>query len=431
MSLPHMSGKVISNINIEQVYLNLLDEDLPEDNYTNHNYVEPAEFSGGISLRNELNDILEEISIEIDSRDEVSRKGKHLVVFKEHLEWFVMSLVANFFGRKYTVIQLQDCHYRNGSYLNMIGLRYTPIRVISEALIELRYVEKLNYTNNPKTPKSTRLWPSKKLLDKVYKFNYLLTYRFNPPFVKLNKPIDKDWVDTFREVLIDENHNDVRDMKIINDFLYQHEWANKGPLRLIYNVDAFHGGRLYTPFQNLRSRKVKERINTLIDGERICEVDYNANHLRLSLAIFSQQDAGDTPYEDIAKLCGETRSEIKMFITRCMGAETKDSVLRSLIKDFESWDRKRFEKVLNAVHQRYPSLHMFGSVGVKLQSVEGSIIRKVILKGAHDKVVCLPIHDAIACKQSDLEWVVRVMKTMWREEVKGLASPRIKILTSD
>jgi hypothetical protein len=61
---------------------------------------------------------------------------------------------------------------------------------------------------------------------------------------------------------------------------------------------------LYTPFQNLPDRLARVRINTLIDGEPIAEIDFNANHLRLQLAVLHKQDAGDTPYEDIGSASG-------------------------------------------------------------------------------------------------------------------------------
>jgi len=100
-------------------------------------------------------------------------------------------------------------------------------------------------------------------------------------------------------------------MNKISEFLQAHTWANKGPIRLKYKSNPFTGGRLYTPFQNLRSRKMNERLNTLIDDEPIAEVDFNANHLRLSLAVFAQQGAGDSPYEDIMAVSGESRDALR------------------------------------------------------------------------------------------------------------------------
>ena len=63
--------------------------------------------------------------------------------------------------------------------------------------------------------------------------------------------------------------------------------------------DALGGGRLFTPYQNLPDRRVRIRINTLIDNKPLCEVDFNAIHLRLQLAVLANEDAGLGPYEEI------------------------------------------------------------------------------------------------------------------------------------
>ena len=56
------------------------------------------------------------------------------------------------------------------------------------------------------------------------------------------------------------------------------------------------------------------RINTLIDGEPIGEVDFSANHLRLNLAFNGGVDAGDDPYATIGEEAGvESRQLVKSF----------------------------------------------------------------------------------------------------------------------
>ena len=71
-------------------------------------------------------------------------------------------------------------------------------------------------------------------------------------------------------------------------------------------------------------RRARIRINTLIDGQPICEVDYNANHLRLNLAMFAKEYAGETPYEDICIESGvASRDMVKKFITVAMGASSE------------------------------------------------------------------------------------------------------------
>ena len=118
------------------------------------------------------------------------------------------------------------------------------------------------------------------------------------------------------------NDEEIAELTKINEFLRGHTWACKRPVKLIYHTDFIHGGRLYTLFQNLPDRLARVRINTLIDGEPIAEIDFNANHLRNEeLAVLHPQDAGDTPYDDIGAASGiNDRFIIKAFITRAMGS---------------------------------------------------------------------------------------------------------------
>ena len=120
-----------------------------------------------------------------------------------------------------------------------------------------------------------------------------------------------------------DDHPEQRQMELINDFLRGHTWACKGPVRLTYNTSVVGGGRLVTPYQSLPDRRIRLRIRTLIDEQPICEVDYNANHLRLNLALLHNQHAGDTPYEDICDIAGfeySRRTQVKAFVTRASKA---------------------------------------------------------------------------------------------------------------
>jgi hypothetical protein len=348
--------------------------------------------------------------------------------FRNHVKWLILNLTSHYTSHKFTVIQLHDKAYKKGSYLHKLGFKHSHIKTVAEGFRELGLVEWRNHSNTPDNPRATRLRATEKLLRQSFKYNYSVTYNFTPPYVTCSS-VDKDWAGTMTSVKLDGTHPDIQDMNKINEFLQAHTWANKGPVRLKYKLNPFTGGRLYTPFQNLRSRKVNERLRTLIDGEPIAEVDFNANHLRLSLAIFAKQDAGDSPYEDIMAESGESRDSIKSFITRAMGAECKEKAFSSMYR--LGWDVPRCENALAATYRCFPKIILFDGIGVKLQSLEGSILRRVILRGVDRGIVCLPVHDAIACKVKDAEWVKQVMKEEWETEVGGIASPRLKIETND
>lgn len=46
---------------------------------------------------------------------------------------------------------------------------------------------------------------------------------------------------------------------------------------------------------------------------------------------------------------------------------------------------------------------------------EGEIIKAIMLKGVDSDIPVLPIHDAVAVRQSDREWAIRTLKDAWRD----------------
>jgi hypothetical protein len=212
----------------------------------------------------------------------------------------------------------------------------------------------------------------------------------------------------------------------LNNFLKDHSWACKGPVKLIYKTDPFNGGRLYTAFQNLPDRKARVRINTLIDGEAIAEVDFNANHLRLQLAVMHEQDAGETPYEDIGAIAKVSeRSEVKMFTTIAMGASDRGAAMNACFK--EAISQSKFESLEAAFAQLYPELDLFIGWGINAQNLEGQILKKVMQEGMQQGIVCLPIHAAVAIQQRHQFWAMKIMMRLWTEAVGCDVKPRLKV----
>ena len=215
------------------------------------------------------------------------------------------------------------------------------------------------------------------------------------------------------------------DMIAINEFLRPHRWACKAPIRLVYKHSPFQGGRLITPFQSLPDRRARIRINTQIDGQPICEVDYNANHLRLNLALFAKEYAGETPYEDICIESGvASRDMVKKFITVAMGASSEMAARNSLAR--ERFNGDLFNRIHSAVQKRYPKLKLFNGWGIFAQNLEGQILKDVMLEGIKEDIVCLPVHDAVAVQQQHQDWAREVMLETWQAHLDGVGT-KVKV----
>ena len=206
----------------------------------------------------------------------------------------------------------------DATQLNNSVFTHTYVNRVLNHLESEGLIEVLEGKRYKKQPLRTRVFPAPKLQHLLLAIALEAEEPIEPPYVTINKP-EEGYKGVIKSLSGD--HPDIAGMTEINEFLKGHQWACKGPVRIIYKHNPFSSGRLITPFQSLPDRRMRVRINTLIDGKSICEVDFNANHLRLNLAVFVGEDAGETPYEDIGELAGiEDRELVKAFITKAMGA---------------------------------------------------------------------------------------------------------------
>lgn len=164
------------------------------------------------------------------------------------------------------------------------------------------------------------------------------------------------------------------------------------------------------------------RINTLIDGESICEVDFNANHLRLNLAFNGGVDAGDDPYTTVGAEAGiESRALVKKFFTVAMGGDSEVGALHACFK--EGISKEIFQKLKDASLKIFPKLELFNGWGIYAQNFEGQILKNVMLEGVKEGIVCLPVHDAVAVPADHIGWACDQMLYQWDKQmsVSGLA----------
>ena len=200
-------------------------------------------------------------------------------------------------------------------------------------------------------------------------------------------------------------------------------WTNTKHRQQVKNT-PFQSGRLITPFQNLQSRDYKIRINTLINGNPITEVDFNANHLRMFLAfnktdVIGEQDA----YEPIVYESGLSRDKVKAFINIGLNNEsfeaTRDVVARS--KPYSS--NAESKQIANALNKLYPKLNLYCRFALMAMQLEGLIMRKVLLRGTEAGILALPIHDAIAVEFDNQDWAKDVMEEVWQSVMSEFHKP--------
>jgi hypothetical protein len=209
-----------------------------------------------------------------------------------------------------------------------------------------------------------------------------------------------------------DDHPDIISLKKINDFLKNVSFALKAPVRLIYTKDPFHGGRLYVPIQNLPDRKVKVRINTLINGNPVCEVDLSASHLRIAAALNGVQLPLD-PYTEIAVRADVTRDQVKFLLTRAFGA--KDRRLDLKENGIFILSTPQRTKIEDVIKELYPEVFsaLYKGMGSAYQSLEGAVLMKAMLSLIDLGIPSLPIHDAIMVQQEHVDQAKTALENAW------------------
>jgi hypothetical protein len=355
-----------------------------------------------------------------------NRGPKQRADLERHLIYVLLNLSRSMYLRQWTLVALDKGAYANDIWLKRYGLSQTYIKAVVEGLTEQGVIERLPGKRYKKQPLRTRIYPTAELQGTLWKCFLETEQPIEPPYVTINQA-EGGYDEVIAE--LDDDHPDLLGMTKINEFLKDHSWACKAPVKLTYKHTPLQSGRLITPYQNLPDKKVRLRINTLIDGEPICEVDFNANHIRMNLAVLAGEDAGETPYEDICELAGiEDRQLVKMFITIAMGSSDRADAAGACYR--EGITKKRFEKVEEATLKRYPKLSLFSGFGIHAQNLEGQILKQVMLEGVDKGIVALPVHDAVAVTQGNEEWAKEAMLRAWFEHANSegsVAKSRIKV----
>ena len=258
---------------------------------------------------------------------------------------------------------------------------------------------------------TNRFYPTPEFHRQLSEFSLYLESPIRPPYLRINEPDP-----AFNSFQWPEGHEERVFLEDFNEFAKGHHWAHKSPIVQVFKHNPFQAGRLITNFQSLRSRNYKIRINTLINGNPIAEVDFNANHLRLFLAFNECPYSGDDPYIEIAEATGRTRAEVKGFINIALNCNSLEQAEAAALSEWHV-PKSASKKIDQFLKKEYPKLNFYEGFGLTAQQMEGLILSRVMNEGMDRGILCLPIHDAIAVEEQNAEWAKSAMEEAWSDEV--------------
>ena len=207
-----------------------------------------------------------------------------------------------------------------------------------------------------------------------------------------------------------------------NAYMREHSWAMKNPSHITIKDFDGRSGRVTNYYQSLAQRRVPIRTSTLLDGEKIAEPDFSANHLRMASHLVGEE-LPDDPYTVVAEETGLTREQIKSVVTKCMGASSKAPkgyLISNAHKATIPVSADGFRAVLASFEQNHPWTNdiFFHDFGTRLQYLEGRIALYMMDWAVTEDVPLLAVHDAYAVKESDEERTYEYMQHAWNMTIQ-------------
>ena len=225
-----------------------------------------------------------------------------------------------------------------------------------------------------------------------------------------------------------------RDKEILRNYnamMSTHTWARKDVTYRSFNDTPFSAGRLHTPFQTIVNRRVPIRKKTLLDGERIVEPDFTANHLTLLSMIFDCP-LPDSPYDRVADDTDLPKDMVKTVLVRLMGAQNEQSYNQakySLERSKDKVSRTQVNAIRKSFYRCIPFLQDYNLLctgwGGRLQFIEGETAIAMFEWATETNTPILNVHDSFACKEKDEE---RVSEAMYSKREKVLESCTERLL---
>ena len=366
-----------------------------------------------------------DLSVEADSFqtqvDEVSkeisspRQGKYAETHREHLANILLNLSRSIVTRRWTIFFDDSKAYSKGGLMHSAGFtsRSRTTKIL-DALVASETITRIDGAKHQENPHGNLYYPNRDLREKLFRYGLASTSErsFEKVLVRINEP-SRGWRSA--DLTTIEEYYKIAE---VNEYAKAQTWACKEAITRIFRYDPLSSGRLHTEFQNLPSRSQKIRQNTLINGEPIREVDFNANHLRLFLA-FNKLDVygdGTDAYREIANLARVDRQTVKCFFIAALNCDSYEKA-RSEARVPDTFGRR----IMDAFERLYPRAQIFnrgrpfGIVGLQL---EGEILQIAMRQLRLLDVFSLPIHDAIAVNDKNYDLAKSAMEEAWYDVMK-------------
>ena len=343
----------------------------------------------------------------------INLQKRSIEPFRRLAAVILLNLAKGMLQRRWMQIPRSKGAYDRGCTPHQLGFSYRHVTAILDLLVEHEVIYEIKGAKYQEDPQLSAYQVTERF-DAAIAIETLSSVelpKLSDELVRINKRDPSRELTDAEQKQLDQ---DITDLTLINSYLNQHSYPLKGSVSRVYSRSVGLSGRIYCEFQSLARRRVPIRQHSLIDGEQAVEVDIVASHPRIAVQEFYDEKLPTTFYQDVADELSIDRPKIKKFFRVALSSGSK-SKARGAFTDESGYDTADYNSIEEWALKRYPKLPFYKYWSQLAMNHEGEIIKAIMLKGVDSDIPVLPIHDAVAVRQSDREWAIRTLKDAWRD----------------
>lgn len=257
--------------------------------------------------------------------------------------------------------------------------------------------------------------------DFISRFNIYL------PLIVVNASNDPECNDT---ATIDIRDTNDTASPLLGKTHLQYHYNKKLDCRLyrVFNNGMFdEGGRFYgADYQQLSEKK---RIEILINGNEVVEIDYSGLHGRMVYQYSAKIDYQEDPYD--VKGNEELRDAFKKMFQMIINAKGRVRAIEAFKKSLkEEDDGEEIKRIMDKHHatpewlfqkmtEKHKEIEMyFGTgIGIKLQFIDSQIAESILKHFTFKRIPCLCIHDSFIVEKKYQNELIEVMKQEYKNKI--------------
>ena len=363
---------------------------------------------------------------------EVKRQNKkHQITVDLTFLILLKNLHQSWLKRRWLSIQGANAVFSITGLYGQMGLSRNSTREGINLLMDMGLLVKSEHCFQAR---QTALYYPSEALQKVFFENLYVPYKGR----KQCGIYIRDKNDLLIKAGLPDDHPELVAIQMLHEHLRLQKIPLYTPLQLIFKQQDNHpyflcSGRLYSNFQTLPMQGNPIRAKTTLNNLASCEVDFSANHLRMSAALMGIQLSED-PYAEVQHLSKiNDRDHVKRVISALVSTSenntnnAKYGLKKPEDKRQSSIPLESFDAIHTATTSCFPWLASVRGIGIQLQSLEGQILLDAMIKLLKDDVTSLPLHDSLRVPKDSAEKTSKVLQETWSDHLRVNFSTKVSI----